>query len=842
MRYLSRRICAAALASSLALCFSAASAEDRNAASTHPIQQLVDCGLGVEYTWFTGTTRYVRNSRFKEPWPDYRLVESLRIEPLDAAKLTDEAISVLLRFPKLESVSLVGLPFDPDALRQLKSAANLRSLHFPSCDASIREANDLAFLEDLPHLAGLGLMRCQLTDPMLERLLPLQSLKTLDLSENPGITQNAFSTLRKLKSLESVRMVSTGVDCSRLEALRFAADVRKVDFHGTTAWKKPVEIADLVKLPRDLWDGQHPTGQSLQEIASLLPGAVRSIDSQYFGVRISGRDSQDKPFLLSVARRLTNDDVAFIGQLSEVRFLSIGDTNQAASATRITDEALEKLAGLTKLTYLALDTRNILTDESLKPLATLSALERAFIKNVQLGASGLDWLTGTPKLKNLTIRDGRIDADALARLSDAGNLDWLSLYDVVLLPSTKPLDGGAVTRLEFVSKTTSVAECRIIARFKSLKSLSLFGPVTDEHLEALAGLENLSELLVFNGNPTTGSRQPAPTFTVKGLLSLRRTLSPRASIQCNTLSSDEQQLIADQFGWTFRACDDIDPDKLPEIGVWATLDDVQRGLRLDAGVLQPLRADDADESNSPTALRLRGPIQEERLILRRQNVPSTAKNLYLTDCQVGELRFEGWLPKKITVWCDSRIDRITASGDQDEATTELHYRYLDDVTTLTVPASKQISRIAVHDCAKLETMQLVGFYPRLEAIDLGGLEQLKYLSTPHTGDAPNLAFPNDISWLAKLPSLRSLKAPGTKFKSALPRERNEYWPPKALEEVDLRKTPIDDSSLDGLATIPSLRILRIGQCENLTDRAVQAFRQKRPDVEIDMKTEHRPGQ
>ena len=183
-------------------------------------------------------------------------------------------------------------------------------------------------------------------------------------------------------------------------------------------------------------------------------------------------------------------------------------------------------------------------------------------------------------------------------------------------------------------------------------------------------------------------------------------------------------------------------------------------------------------------------------------MPPTVTNLYITDCQIQELRFEGWLPEKITVWCGSRIDKITASDEQEEAATELHYRFLDDsIRTLTAPASKHISRIAVHNC-ELETLRLVGFYPRLETVDLGELDQLKYLSAPYTGHAPKLTFPENMSWLAELPSLRLLKTPGTKFKSAASPDNSENWPPNSLKEVDLRETPIDNACLDGLGDNP----------------------------------------
>ena len=339
-------------------------------------------------------------------------------------------------------------------------------------------------------------------------------------------------------------------------------------------------------LPRDLWDGKHPTDHSLQEIVSLLPGPVTKVYSQYYGIDIAGKDAQDEPFRLSVARRWTNEDVAFLGQLSELRLLGVGDTTFKDRSPRVTDDALAKLAGLAKLTSLVLDTRNVLTDESLKPLATMSALETVEIKNVRLESNGLDWLAGTPKLTSIMIRNGSLAANALARLSDVDNLERLTLDDVVLVSPTKPIDGGAVTQIKFDSRTISVDECHTIARFESLKSLSLSGRLSDDHLEALAPLRNLSWFRFATVDPREG-----PPCTPKGLLSLRRSFSPKGKICCNTLATDEQQLLADQFGWTFSAYEDIDSDTLPEVGIRATADAFQHSLHSRASVLQPMETD-----------------------------------------------------------------------------------------------------------------------------------------------------------------------------------------------------------------------------------------------------------
>lgn len=104
MAHVSRRTRAVALAPLLSMNTSvASSAEDREAADTHPIQQLVDHHLDVEFTWYTGSARYSGSSRSRRPWPDYRLVEKLTMKPRHGVRLTDEVISVFLRFPTTSS-------------------------------------------------------------------------------------------------------------------------------------------------------------------------------------------------------------------------------------------------------------------------------------------------------------------------------------------------------------------------------------------------------------------------------------------------------------------------------------------------------------------------------------------------------------------------------------------------------------------------------------------------------------------------------------------------------------------------------------------------------------------
>lgn len=811
----------------------------------NPIAQLEELGLSTTYGWYSdGNLRmYGENDA-----PDYLSVEYVKLGKIDTRaderpELRGEALELLARFPELRGIQLEFLRLEPERLRHLKNAPNLAMLGIHSCKGSFTRADDLAFLEDLSQLDSLSLTSSGLTNEMLVELLPLQSLTSLQLGWNYDLTADALPILVQLGSLKSLSMSYTGLDGSLIDTMHFAASLESFSFHASPVCRDTMTLDDfreLMTLPPRLWDFPFKTDVRLADIVDLLPGFITSVKTESQGTSFSGTGYDGEPFKLRLARRLTNDDLAAVGEMHELKTLEIGGGNNGREVLPISDEALGKLTGLRKVERLSINTQRPLTESSLRALATMPALEELSLAKVKLGRYGLSWLASTPKLGALTFNGGSLDGTALAYLADVGSLRTLTFNDVVMMPPKHVIGGGNVTSLTFNSRMISVNDCRTIARFSLLEHLTLGGPVTDSHIVALAPLRRLQRLTVEKYKSQTGLYSysaKAPQCTADGLEALRG-IAAGLYIEGDTCSSKDERVLADQFGWRFYGCSSGCCDTVSEFGVDATRSDIR------SSYLQDLEVGmywDEYQRRQPTALRLHGPLDSGVLVIRKQSVPPTTANVYITDCRITRLHFEGWLPKRITVWGESRIDAITASQAPDDAMMELSYRHLDGVTELTVPASKYVSRIDVQDCDELESLRLYGFYPSLESMDLTGLGRLKYLYAPHTGDAPNLTFSADKPWLADLPTLRLLKAPGTQVARIAPGNKGGNWPPKALKEVDLRDTLIDDACLRDLATIPSLRVVRIGECDNLTYQAVRALRRARPEVQVDMESVHRPG-
>jgi hypothetical protein len=289
------------------------------------------------------------------------------------------------------------------------------------------------------------------------------------------------------------------------------------------------------------------------------------------------------------------------------------------------------------------------------------------------------------------------------------------------------------------------------------------------------------------------------------------------------------QALADQFGWQFWGCDSGCCDWTPA------------AVQLTAGDLHARLPKGRERGKIQGAtLVLRGPLQRDRLVLREQDLPPAAARLYITDCAIGELHFEGWMPPEISIWGRSHIGRITSSALAESARSNWSYRYLQQVRRLVVPPSPHVSSLLVADCAELESLRLEGFYPHLNQLQVRNLNRLKYLAAPYTGDAPQVNFEKGFRQIAELPSLRLLKMPGAALTDASFGEPPPNWPPPALYEVDVRDTDVSSEWLNRLAAVRTLRIVRIGQCRNISKETKSAFRQKRPDIQLDAQTLHRP--
>jgi hypothetical protein len=253
------------------------------------------------------------------------------------------------------------------------------------------------------------------------------------------------------------------------------------------------------------------------------------------------------------------------------------------------------------------------------------------------------------------------------------------------------------------------------------------------------------------------------------------------------------------------------------------------------------RADEPNGSDQPAVLRLSGPMDLDRLVLDRGPDANPTDELYITDCRIEELRFKYWVPSVITLCGFSNIQTLDFRDAPENTTVILRYQYLTEIASLTIPESEYVTRIEVRHCSDLQAFRLDGFYPNLESIHFEDVENLAYLAAPYQGDAPKLLFPTETNWLDDLPSLRLLKIPGTSIQcgSFLYEESGVLH--RSLREIDIRDTTVNAEAFARLRSIPSLRVVRVGECPNLSRDAISDFRLARPDVNVDEESVHRPG-
>ena len=140
--------------------------------------------------------------------------------------INDRVLEKLANFKKLKSLSLRAIPvrgsfmrnFPPDSallanlqtlgmtknyampeeILLLKQFKNLKKLDFSTTPMTLEKIEALSTLDQIEILI---LTDCQLTDEMVEKLIPLKNLSVLEIGDNPSLTDKARETLRQFPKL-----------------------------------------------------------------------------------------------------------------------------------------------------------------------------------------------------------------------------------------------------------------------------------------------------------------------------------------------------------------------------------------------------------------------------------------------------------------------------------------------------------------------------------------------------------------------------------------------------------------------------------------------------------------
>jgi hypothetical protein len=142
--------------------------------------------------------------------------------------VTDHILEKLANFKKLKSLSLRAVPVrgsfvrnlspdsplfvniqtlgmtknyaTPEEIRQLKQFRNLKKLDFSATPMTLEKIEAIGTLDQI---VALILTECQLTDEMVEKLVPLKNLSVLEIGDNPSLTNKAHETLKRFPKLNT---------------------------------------------------------------------------------------------------------------------------------------------------------------------------------------------------------------------------------------------------------------------------------------------------------------------------------------------------------------------------------------------------------------------------------------------------------------------------------------------------------------------------------------------------------------------------------------------------------------------------------------------------------------
>jgi Leucine-rich repeat (LRR) protein len=122
---------------------------------------------------------------------------------------------------------------------------------------------------------------------------------------------------------------------------------------------------------------------------------------------------------LKIDRRLTDEDLAVVGQMTNL-------TSLRCDLSRVTDEGLRHMKNMTRLRLLYLGMTEATTDAGMAYVAQMSGLE-SLTPSRGIGDAGLARLSALPNLKDLNLQATKITDAGLVKLTGLRQLHRLNL-------------------------------------------------------------------------------------------------------------------------------------------------------------------------------------------------------------------------------------------------------------------------------------------------------------------------------------------------------------------------------------------------------------------------------
>ena len=728
--------------------------------------------------------------------------KSLKHLYLHDIEFTNELLSKCLALAKLRSFSISfsnqpksiaeRTPLDAGLLSKLIcNNKQLREVRLANCPL---ESNfDFHSISQSAKLTKLELTNNRLTNDQLVGLGNLESLASVVLSQNP-VTDAIIDELLALEDLEYIGLDRTAIQ-DRVIELRDLPNLENVKFSfpalGPGSWSDE-ELRFIARFS----DGMQTLSYSNRT------DSLNNLDAVLGGIHE-----------LAVESRHSTSYI-------EVRYEFAGKPKTLRLEREFSSQDWQALSRLKKLNHLSLRPGFAISTRQSRYVTRLPRLTKLVLGEAVVSVDFLRHISNNPKLASLTIETAQVRPHAFKNLAPSKALKEFRIEKGEIL-------GLARNRLDGIQRATQLRTLWLhisglrdddlapLANLKHLESLSCegqFGPPALSHCSRIESLQTLTILGINLKQPSKDLRA-----LVNPDMKFVRLRQPN-DIHYGTIYS---QSVANEFGITMAGecscgCMDVTPvsgQPLPAER-FTFANDTIRILPAAPGTEEPvwrelvLEKDFAAETIS--------------VDLSRHN-PATPIHIHGFACET--LNIKG-LPQNLGVYGD--FQKVVLEPGGSAARSNLFFSATND---LVIHAKPTLQSLTVH--GEATSIHFSGSFPRLESVPLVECAPT-YFSVPHSGECPAYHFSDSALRIETLRNLRLLKIPYTSTVDAdIPDLVSDSASVPPLIEVDLRGCNISDVTVEKLAGLKSLRILKVAGCELVTDGVLKRLKEALPNLRID---------
>jgi internalin A len=381
------------------------------------------------------------------------------LEFMNEPFIGNRGLAVLKDLPGLEYLGLDKGVTDAG----LKHVGQIRSLRWLRLQTGRIWGPGLAELANLPRLERLCIMGSdqQLSDRHIEYLERLDHLKSLTLwSCSGGLTDASLASIGKLKNLEELHFIgwdnSPTFTPTGVTHLRGLNKLREIDFALT--WIGPIGERYGDEVARRLAD--MPQLESITGLAHLSAEGMKAVATL----------KNLKRLQVGLMRRASlyqsDTGLSYLASLPSLEELNLGANMELCDADLVCLESMTHLKDLSVSGFRV-------TDAAMASVGKLHRLEHLNLGLVHVGKRGLNQLNGLKNLRTLhlvALREEEATVDEIPlNIASLKNLKTLAIKGVVLRD----------------------ADLASLARMSDLEWLALDGPLTEDGLMCLKGLDSL---------------------------------------------------------------------------------------------------------------------------------------------------------------------------------------------------------------------------------------------------------------------------------------------------------------------------------------------------------------